>query len=159
MRLVRMAIQVIGVYSECRDISTSYSATRRPCITYENMHENRNPYPVILLPAAPSTMEPLCCCVSLWVHPLRVHLDRVNPVPVSYAVVMGAWAFAGAAGSKVPVRDADGWNGLSSRSVDFGSVCGCDCGREGVASPPFDAGRLFSSFLELESVTAGVVAA
>ena len=48
VRLVRMAIQVIGEYSGCRDISTSCLATRRPCITYENMHENRNPYPIIL---------------------------------------------------------------------------------------------------------------
>jgi hypothetical protein len=123
------------------------------------MHENRNPYPIILLPAAPSTVEPLCCCVSVCVHPLRVHLDRDDPVPVSYAVVMGAWAFAGAAGSKDTVRDADGWNGLSSRSVGFDSDWGCDCGRDGVASPPFDAGRLSSSFLEFESVTAVVVAA
>jgi hypothetical protein len=82
----------------------------------------------------------------------------MKPVPVSYAVVMGAWAFAGAAGSNDTVRDADGWNDLSSRSDGFVSDCDCDCGREGVASPPFDAGRLSSSFLEFESVIAGVVA-
>jgi hypothetical protein len=52
--------------------------------------------------------------------PCVVRLDRLHLIG-SYAVVMGAWAFAGAAGSKDTVRDADGWNGLSSRSVGFGS--------------------------------------
>jgi len=85
VRLVRMAIQVIGEYLGCRAVNLTCSATRRPCNTYENMHENGNPYPIILLPAAPSLLEPLCCCVAV-----RVHLDRINPVAVSYAVVMGA---------------------------------------------------------------------